>query len=87
MSRTPPWGFWHDLELLPTLGNQKSHRATGWGQPSHPCADTAKDRQGDLELLGKSLWDWMGMWDLGGCDVGWHLDHRVGMVARQEVKG
>lgn len=27
------------------------------------------------------------MWDLGGCHLGWHLDHRVGMVARQEVKG
>lgn len=52
MSRTPPWGFWHNFELLPTLGNQKSHRAMGWGQPSHHCADTAKDIQGDLKVLG-----------------------------------
>lgn len=62
---------------------------TGQQGGASPTIPVLMQQRTDREnwKCGASLWDWMGMWALGGCHLGWHLGHRVGMVARQEVKG
>lgn len=41
-----PVGVWHSSGLPSYIGKPQPHRATGWGQHSHPIADAAKVGRG-----------------------------------------